>query len=218
MIGVFMIFGNIICLYAVYMKSKNNTTSVIGGSVTLTNQPSSSSQVPTVPNDTEIGIHILDHDYEEIDEIDEIHIVNASFHSHTNRHESETDSNSASTISPTEDDEGYLHPYHSLVHLKKMENFASNGQHSETDLRANVLLQNPYDHLQIPIKISTTSGYESMEMKERLPTSSNKSGQKHVVENTVDKSCCLDDTNIRIYAAVKRKNQPSQQDQINRLP
>lgn len=94
--------------------------SVIGGSVPLTSQPSSSSQVPTVPNDTAVRINVLNHNYEEIDELN---IVNARQNIDNTSDKSDADSKSVSTIAPTEDDEGYLHPYHSLLHSEMKGNF-----------------------------------------------------------------------------------------------
>lgn len=181
------------------------------------NMPLASQTLPqsaTVHEEEEVvEMNMLGQDYEEIDETN---MVNDNMNMDNIIHESETDSNSVSTISPTEDDEGYLHPYHSLVHLKKMSNFVLYEHQSETDLQANVLLQNPYDHLQIPsIKTLTTSDFGSIEMRVRSPTNSNKSGQQHVVENTVDPSCSLGEKNTRIYAGVERTNVPSQ---IDRLP
>lgn len=190
-------------LYAFFRQRKG--MSMIGNMPLADQTPSQSA---TVPEEEEVvEMNMLDHDYEEIDETN---MINDNLNIDNTIDESETDSNSTSTTFPTEDDEGYLHPYHSLVHLKKMDNFVLNEHHIETDLRSNELLQNPYDHLQVPIKILTTSGFESMEMKGGSPTNSNKSVQEHVCENTVEPLCNLEETNIRIYAQVERENIPAQ--------
>ncbi|CAC5355719.1 unnamed protein product [Mytilus coruscus] len=182
------------------------------GSIPLAGQ--NPSHFATVPEEEVIEMNMEDHDYEEIDETN---MFNDSMNIDNTIHESETDSRSGSTISPTEDDEGYLHPYHSLVHLKMMANFVLEEHHSATDLRSNKMLQNPYDHLQIPIKIPTTSGFECMEIMDGSPTNFNKSDQEHAIENTVDPSCSLEDKNKRFYAEPEEENLPAQEDQSDGL-
>lgn len=61
----------------------------------LTSQPSSLSQVPTVPNGTEIRINILDHNYEELDKLN---IVNAKQNIDNTSDKSDTDSKSVSKL------------------------------------------------------------------------------------------------------------------------
>lgn len=109
--------------------------SVVGGNVPQTSPHSF--QVTTVPNETVVDTHLVDHDYEEINEA---HIGNTSLNTDNTLPESETDLKSGSSISPTEDDEGYLHPYHSLLH-SAMESNVLDKHKSATDLRSNELLQ-----------------------------------------------------------------------------
>ncbi|VDI45213.1 Hypothetical predicted protein [Mytilus galloprovincialis] len=204
-IGCAMTVVIIICMSFMYVFFKLNKRISMSRNMELASLPPSQSVIVPEEEDEVVQITMLGDDYEEIDETnlvnDNLNIID----------ESETDSNSASTTSPTEDDEGYLHPYHSLVHLKKMSNIVLDEHLSETDLRVNVLLPNPYDHLQIPIKIPTTSGIESMEMKERSSTNSNKRSQELVDESNVDPSCSMEETSlIRIYAQVERENIPAQ--------
>ncbi|CAC5388053.1 unnamed protein product [Mytilus coruscus] len=182
--------------------SKRKNMPVIGGRINQTSQHSS--QVATVSNDTVVEINMVDHDYEEIDETN---TVNASQNIDNTLHESEADSNSGFSISPTEDNEGYLHPYHSLVHSEIKGNFVLDKHHNATNLPSNVLLQTPYDPLQKHNKTPTISGFESMDTMD---------SQEPENGNNFDSTCSLEDKNIPIYAEVERKNQPAQ-NQIDRL-
>ncbi|CAG2233819.1 unnamed protein product [Mytilus edulis] len=93
---------------------KSRNMSVVRGNVPQTSPHSF--QVTTVPNDTVVDTHLVDHDYEEINEAHIDNTDDTSLNIDNTLPESETDSKNGSSISPTEDNEGYLHPYHSLLH------------------------------------------------------------------------------------------------------
>lgn len=130
---VLLISSNISCLYAIYIKSKN--MSVIGWNVPLTSQPSSLSQVPTVPNGTEIRINILDHNYDEIDELD---IVKAKQNIDKTSDKSDADSKSVSQLHQEKMMKGiYTHTILCCTLKWKANYFYLDEHHNATNLRSN---------------------------------------------------------------------------------
>lgn len=201
---VVLILTCISSTFAFYRK--RGKISVIGIMHSGSQNPS---HFTTTQEEEVVEIDTLDREYEEIDETN---MLNESINMNNTIHENDTDSN-GSTTSPTEDDEGYLHPYHSFIHPIMVDKFNLDRHHSATNIQTNELLQSPYAYFQIHTESLTTSGLEFIEIKDGLSTNSNKSGQKHAFDMNIDPPCSSEDRTKRVYAEVKRKNPPAQQDQ-----
>lgn len=114
-------------------------------------QPVNEFNFPVLNQPAEAGaLSMLYHDYEEIDEtvlndIPEFRTIQLE--------ESDSDSKEGSHSKPTEDDEGYLHPYHSLIHPERkiqirninlpIKDGAINWNHSQYDC---LILSKPTDN------------------------------------------------------------------------
>lgn len=103
----------VICMCASFVlfkrRSRMSDAGIIIPPVNALKNPVSNQTVQAVAFDT------LDQDYEEIDET----AMNDIPEFQNTPYENESDSEEGSHNKPTEDDEGYLHPYHSLIHPEK---------------------------------------------------------------------------------------------------